>query len=279
VKPRINLTERSDQVVFPILFKIGPLTIHTYGVMVALGMGVGLVVLYRLAQKDRLDGEKVLSLALWLILGGFIGARLAHVVLSPDQFLARPWRIFFIWEGGLAFYGGVIVALALGWWLARRRGLPLLRLMDVAAPALAVGQAFGRLGCFSSGDSFGRPFDGPWAVTFTDPHSVAPRGIPLHPTQLYASAALFLIFLVLLWLWPRRPYSGQIFFVYGLLHGTARLIVEQFRGDWRGEPILGLITPTGLFALGLALFSLLALVWLWSRRREPSDGKKLSPSS
>ncbi|MBU1742494.1 MAG: prolipoprotein diacylglyceryl transferase, partial [Proteobacteria bacterium] len=157
--------------------------------------------------------------------------------------------------------------------------LPLLRLMDVAAPGLALGQAFGRLGCFSSGDSFGKPFDGPWAVTFTDPHSVAPQGIGLHPTQLYASGALFLIFLVLLWLWPRRRFSGRIFFVYGLLHGAARLIVEQFRGDWRGEPILGLITPTGLFALGMAVLSLLALVWLSYRRRDRNRGDGLAPSA
>ncbi len=262
---------------YPILLKIGPLTIHTYGVMVALGMGAGLVVLYRLAQKDDLDGEKVLSLALWLILAGVIGARLAHVALEPGQYLARPLRILYIWQGGLAFSGGVIAALALGWWLARRRGLPLLRLMDAAAPALAVGQAFGRLGCFFSGDSFGKPFSGLWAVTFTDPHSAAPRGIPLHPTQLYASGALFLIFFITLWLWPRRRFSGQLFFVYGLLHGVARLVVEHFRGDWRGEPILGLITPTGLFALGMALVSLVALVWLSRHHR---DGREpLAPSA
>ena len=251
---------------FPILAKIGPVTLHTYGLMVGLGVVMGTLVLTRLAKRAGMDPDRVFNLTLWVVFFGLIGARLAHVALEPGPYLARPWRILFIWQGGLAFYGGLVLAVGAGWWLAQRRGLPILPLMDVAGPALALGQAFGRLGCFSSDDSYGLPFNGPWAVTFTNPHSLAPQGVPLHPTQLYAAGALFIIFAVLRRLWPRRRFDGQVFFLYGIMHGTSRFIIEQFRGDYRGEPIFGLIAPTGLFALGLALVSVFALAYLWRGR-------------
>jgi phosphatidylglycerol---prolipoprotein diacylglyceryl transferase len=235
----------------PVLFQLGSLTIHTYGVMLALGVASGVWVLNHLAKKSGLDPDKILSMALWVLLGGLAGARLAFVILEPGPAWERLGEVLVFWRGGLVFYGGLALAVPLGLWLARRNGFKLWPLLDVFAPALALGQAFGRLGCFFSGDSYGLPFNGPWAVVFTSPHSIAPRGIPLHPTQLYISGSLFLIFAFLLWLFPRRRFAGQVFLAYGISHGVARLIIEQFRGDWRGEALGGLITPTGLFALAL----------------------------
>lgn len=246
----------------PILFQVGPITIHTYGLMLALGVGLGFWVLGRLASRDGLDSDKIMSLALWVLLAGIVGARLGFMVLEPGSWWERPWQLFAIWQGGLVFYGGVAAAVPVAWWLARRRGLGFLRLGDLLAPALALGQAFGRLGCFFSGDSYGLPFDGPWAVVFSDPHSIAPKGIPLHPTQLYISGALFLIFAFVMWLFGRRRFTGQVFLAYGISHGVARLIIEPFRNDWRGEALGGLITPTGLFALALVAACLAGYVLL-----------------
>ncbi|MBU1154479.1 MAG: prolipoprotein diacylglyceryl transferase, partial [Proteobacteria bacterium] len=138
---------------------------------------------------------------------------------------------------------------------------------DLLAPSLARGQALGRVGCFFSGDSYGKPFDGPWAVVFSAPHSLAPLGIPLHPTQLYTAGALLIIFALLTWLLPRRRFAGQVVLTYGLLHGVARLIIEPFRADWRGAVVVTGLTPTGLFALGLALVCLLGLFWGLRRQR------------
>lgn len=252
----------------PILFQLGPLTIHTYGVMLALGAALGAWALAVLARRAGLDQERVLSLALWTLLAGLAGARLTYLVLEPGPLWPQLRQFFMIWQGGLVFYGGLALAVPLGLILARRHRLPLPTLLDVFAPALALGQAFGRLGCFFSGDSYGRPWDGPWAVVFSDPHSLAPQGVPLHPTQLYIAGSLFLIFALLWWLWPRRRFGGQIILLYGLLHGLARLIIEPLRGDWRGEPLWGWLTPTGLFAALLAA-ACLALYLLLRRRGGP----------
>ncbi len=251
----------------PILFSIGPITIHTYGVMLAAGAALGLWLMSRLAKNAGLNPDQISSLALWLLFSGIIGARLFFVILEPHQFMAQPWRVLFVWEGGLVFYGGVGAALVVGFLLMRRWKLPALTVMDCVAPGLALGQAIGRIGCFAAGCCYGLPWENGWcAVAFNDPHTLAPRGIPLHPTQLYTCAALLIITGVLLLMWRHRRFAGQIFFSYGLMHGIARVIIEQFRDDWRGEP-LGPLTPTGWFALGLALVSALVLIYL--ARRKP----------
>jgi phosphatidylglycerol---prolipoprotein diacylglyceryl transferase len=253
----------------PILFSIGPITIHTYGVMLALGAASGLWLMGRLAKSAGLDPDQISNLALWLLLSGIIGSRLFFVMLEPAQFQAQPWRVLFVWEGGLVFYGGVAAALVVGLWLMKRWKLPVLTVLDCVAPALALAQAIGRIGCFSAGCCYGKPWDGPWSVVFTDPHTLAPPGAALHPTQLYTSAALLLITGALLLIWKHRRFAGQIFFTYGLLHGIARVIIEQFRNDWRGEP-LGPLTPTGWFALGLALVSAAALIYLARKKTNPA---------
>ncbi|MCB2189167.1 MAG: prolipoprotein diacylglyceryl transferase [Deltaproteobacteria bacterium] len=247
---------------FPILVKLGPLTIHTYGFFLALGALAGLYVLGRLAASAGLDRERVGNLAMWGLLTGILGSRLFYVFLEPAEFVHEPWRIFYLWEGGLVFYGGIIGGLGMVLFLAWRWKIPLMTLLDCFAPGVALGQFFGRLGCFSAGCCFGEPCDLPWAVTFTDPHTLAPPGVPLHPTQLYTAFTLLAIFLVLLYLWPRRGRAGRIFFTYGLLHGTARIILEQFRADFRGAEILGPLTPTALVALGLAVLSAVGLIYL-----------------
>jgi phosphatidylglycerol:prolipoprotein diacylglycerol transferase len=254
------------------LFSIGPLTLHTYGVLLALGAALGLWLMTRLAKDAGLDPDRVMTLALWLLISGLVGSRLMFVLLEPSQFKAAPWRVLAIWEGGLVFYGGVAGALIVGLILMRRWRMPVLTLMDCVAPALALAQAVGRLGCFSAGCCYGRVFEGGWcAVTFSDPFSLAPRGVALHPTQLYTSAALLVILAVLLLLWRHRRFAGQIFFTYGFLHGIARVIIETFRADWRGEPILGL-TPTGWFALALAVVSAAALVCLHKKNAAKQGG-------
>lgn len=251
----------------PILLQLGPLTIHTYGAMLALGLVLGLIALRHGARRLGLNPDAVMNEALVVVLAGLAGARLAFILLEPGDLWTGLARFFFIWQGGLVFYGGLALAIPTAWWRARRRGWSPADLADALAPALALGQALGRLGCFSSGDSFGKPFDGPWAVVYTDPHSLAPTGVPLHPTQLYIAGALLAIFAILRWRLPRRRFAGQIVLLYGALHGAARLIIEPFRADWRGEVVLAGLTPTGLFALALMLLCLAGLWWGRARVR------------
>jgi phosphatidylglycerol:prolipoprotein diacylglycerol transferase len=263
----------------PILLKLGPITIHTYGALLALGAALGLWLLNRLARKSGLDPEKMGTLAIWILISGLAGSRIAFVVIEYQHYASNPLRMFYIWDGGLVFYGGVAAALILGMWLARRWRIPLLPTLDCAGPALALGQAIGRFGCFSAGCCYGQPCEGWCAVVFRDPHTLAPPGVALHPTQLYTAGALLIILGILLWFWPRRRFPGQIFFSYGLLHGIARLIIEQFRGDWRGEPLMPGLTPTGAFALALAVFSAIMLVYLAVKSTQEKGHHGVSPGS
>jgi phosphatidylglycerol:prolipoprotein diacylglycerol transferase len=252
----------------PILFELGPLTLYSYGAMLALGAGLGLILLSKLAEANDLDPNRVSSLALWVLLAAIAGSRLVFVFLEPAAFIQSPWKVFFFWEGGLVFYGGVAAGFITGVLLARRWKIPFFPLIDCFAPALALGQAFGRIGCFLAGCCYGLPWEGGLcAVVFTDPHTLAPPGLALHPTQLYSSITLFIIFGISLLIWRKRRFAGQVFFTYGLLHGVARVVIEQFRGDWRGEALVFSLTPTALFALGFAAFSAVMLLYLYRKSR------------
>lgn len=249
----------------PVLIELGPLTIYGYGLMIAVGAACGLWLTSRLARLGGLDPDKTLNLLFWILISGLVGSRIAFVFLEPSFFLARPWEFFYLWKGGLVFYGGVALALPVGLWLARRWKLPLLPTMDVVAPGLALGQAFGRIGCFLAGCCYGKETQCSLGVTFSNENSLAPQGIPLHPTQLYHSLEGFLLAGLLYLVCRRKRFAGQVFFLYGMLHGAIRVIIEQYRGDWRGSFILPYITPTGLTAVIFALVSAGAYIYL--RRR------------
>lgn len=252
----------------PILFTLGPFTIHTYGALLATGALLGLWVVFRQAKRaPELNPDHVVNLAFWALIAGLLGTRVFFVFLEPEGFLEHPWRFFALWEGGLVFYGGIAFAVPLVFILARRWRQPLLPLLDVGAPGLALAQGFGRLGCFSAGCCYGRPWDGACSVVFSDPNTLAPRDIPLHPAQLYSALELFVLFGLLMWLSRHRRFAGQVFFTYGLIHGVSRLIIEQFRGDWRGETLVAGLTTTGLLALVFVVVSAAALFFL-NRRRQ-----------
>ena len=161
----------------PILFKLGPITIYSYGLMIALGIMVGLFLARRQAKREGIDPDKILDITLYVLLAALIGARLLFVFMNFAEYVDEPLRILKIWEGGLVFYGGLLPAVAIGIWYIKRLGLPLWQIADILAPSLAIGHAMGRIGCFFAGCCYGGACDLPWAVTFTNPQSLAtPRG-------------------------------------------------------------------------------------------------------
>ena len=127
--------------------------------------------------------------------------------------------------------------------------MPLWKTADILAPALALGQTLGRLGCFLAGCCYGRPSDTPWAVTFTDQACLAPVNTPLHPTQLYSAFTNLAIFVILLIFSRRNKIAGRVFWTYVLLYGLTRSIIENLRGDFRGAEVFGLLSISQ--ALGL----------------------------
>ena len=216
----------------PILIKIGPLTIHTYGVMIASGFLLGLALAVKQAKKQLIEPDKIVDLGFYVLLAAIIGSRLLFVIINAGHYLKNPIDIFKIWEGGLVFYGGVIFAIPTAIWFIRKKGINLGNTADIFAPSLAIAHAIGRLGCFTAGCCYGKHAEGhPLAVTFSDPECLAPTGVPLHPAQLYESAGELINFLILIALRKHQSFKGQIFWTYLLTYSVIRFTVEFFRGD------------------------------------------------
>lgn len=260
---------------YPILFKIGPLTVHTYGLMVASGILVGVALTEFLFRREGGEPGKIVDMALVAIIGGIIGARAMFIIVNLDYFLNNPLETLMIWRGGLVFYGGLaggILGLITAVYL---HGIQLLRTLDISAAGLAIGHALGRIGCFSAGCGYGKPTDLPWAVTFTDPRSLATGVLntPVHPTQLYSFAALLLLALYLVWLHSRKRFHGQMMSAYLIIYSIFRFSVEFLRGDPRGSMEIFNITLSTSQIVSLAVLPLgVVLYLLFSRKPIGNDG-------
>ena len=192
--------------------QFGPFTLHTYGMLVALGFLAALVVVMRGARREGLPSEPVLDLAFVAVLAAIVGSRLLYVLFNLREYLADPLRVFKVWEGGLVFHGGLLLAIPACLIFVRRSNLPAWATADVFAPAIALGQAIGRIGCFAAGCCYGAPWDPPFCVTYTDPDALAPLHVPLFPSQLFAFASGVVVFAVLARLPPAppRPRAGLL---------------------------------------------------------------------
>jgi phosphatidylglycerol---prolipoprotein diacylglyceryl transferase len=258
---------------YPELFRIGNFPINTYGVLLALAFLTALLIAARLAARDGLPRERIYDLGLWMLLAALLGSKVLMLWTEPS-YREHPLHLLsldFLRSGGV-FYGGFIGALLTGYFLIRRYGLPWWKTADAFAPGIALGLGLGRQGCFAAGCCWGKPTTLPWGVQFTElGHEIT--GVPidthLHPTQLYESAAAFLIFFFLLWLHKRRRFDGQIILLFAILYGVARFSIEFLRDDPRGD-IAGLTTLTGLstsqmISLVIGLGSLILLIVRWRR--------------
>lgn len=255
----------------PRLFTIGSFTLHTYGVLVSLGFLVGVLLARRLARSAGLDGEQIFGLGIYIALVAILGAKLLMVITDWDYYLSHPREIFSLQslQSGGVFYGGFVAALIFAIAYCRVQQLSFWRVADTFAPGIALGHAIGRIGCFTAGCCWGRETHLPWAVVFTNPYSHdlvgVPLGVPLHPTQLYESFALFAIFLLLLRVRSRAHFDGQVFAAYVMLYATARFCIEFLRGDPDRGFVLGGALSTSQF-LSIFLFAGAAIFWLLRRR-------------
>lgn len=213
------------------LLQLGPITIHSYGFMLALSFALGIWLAGRRAEKRGIPSERITDVSLIIIVTTIIGARALYVGAHWQQFQGRWMDMFRTWEGGLTMYGGAVPAVILGMWFLRRWGIDSWKAADAIAPSMALGLGFTRIGCFLSGCCFGRPTDLPWGVIFPpDSHagSIHP-GIPLHPAQLYASGVGFLLFGVLLALDRKKLPRGHLFLAFLALYSVARFLLDMVR--------------------------------------------------
>ncbi|PIE70758.1 MAG: prolipoprotein diacylglyceryl transferase [Deltaproteobacteria bacterium] len=253
----------------PVLFSLGPVTLHTYGLFVALGFLAGIFWTRLEAVWRGQEPEPILDLAFIVLLAAIAGARLFYVIIYPEQFADDLLSIFMIWNGGLVFYGGFVTALIAVWIYLKKKEMPVWEVGDILAPGLALGHGIGRMGCFFAGCCYGKTCDLPWAVQFADPMSLAPTGMLLHPSQLYSVLGNLLLFVLLLSLKRFMRFSGQLFWIYVGLYGLMRSFLERFRGDPRGDVVWGLLSVSQFIGLLLFVFSLSMLLVLSRKRNAP----------
>jgi phosphatidylglycerol---prolipoprotein diacylglyceryl transferase len=246
----------------PVLWDIGPVTIYSYGVLVAAGVLIGLLYARKQAPHAGLNRNEVWNLGIYMVLAAIVSAKLWLVVIDWHYFSQHPREIFTlgIMQSGGTFFGGVLGAIlfaAAYTWYAK---MPILPLFDTFAPALALGHAIGRVGCFMAGCCYGKPTSLPWGVKFTSPIAAelvgTPIGVALHPTQLYEAAAELANFAILVWLGTRQRFTGQIAGTYLILYGIERALIEILRGDpdrtllMQGKVSLMQLVSLGFIAAG-----------------------------
>ncbi|WP_072449240.1 prolipoprotein diacylglyceryl transferase [Blautia sp. Marseille-P3201T] len=233
------------------LFSIGPLTIHSYGLMIALGILVCVFMgMYR-ARKHGYKDEAVLDIAIFGILSGFIGAKLLYVLVEFDRFLENPMDV--LGSEGFVVYGGIIVGALAGVIYCRVKKLPFWEYFDLLAPSIAVAQGFGRIGCFLAGCCYGRPTEAFWGVTFPE-GSFAPAGVPLIPTQLISSVGDFTVAGILLLYSKHNKKAGNVGILYMVLYGIGRFLVECLRSDDRGT--VGILSTSQFISIAIILFAI-----------------------
>jgi phosphatidylglycerol---prolipoprotein diacylglyceryl transferase len=248
-----------------ILFRVGPIPIYAYGFMLMLAFVAGSAVAVRLAKQRGIRSEQVLDLTAVILVASIVGARLLYVALQWSYFRENPSHVWRIWEGGLSFQGGLAAGLLAGLVYCRRQGLSFLRMGDVMAPGAALGYAIGRIGCFLNGCCYGAPTSLPWACQFHDPPITGPLTPPSHPTQIYASLVNLGIFALLLLVWRRQRFTGQVLWSYLLAYAVYRFGIEFLRKGATAEVLALGMTHAQWASIGMALLAGGVLVRL-SRR-------------
>lgn len=261
---------------YPELFRIGNFPINTYGVFLAIAFLCAILIAVRLARRDGLPAEKIYDLCLWMLLAGLVGSKILMLFTEPD-YRDNPalfLSLDFLRSGGV-WYGGLLGAVLAGYFLMKRYKLPWWKTADACAPGIAIGNFFGRQGCFAAGCCWGQPTTLPWGVQFTElGHQIT--GVPidahLHPTQLYESFGMLLVFLFLFWLHKRKRFDGQVILAYALFYSAIRFAIEFVRDDPRGD-VFGLTSLTGLSTSQLIslVIGIWALILLIRRRRRANS--------
>ena len=259
--------------------------LHTYGLLIATAFLVGLQLSARGARRAGLDQDKVMDLTFWILVSGMAGSRLLFIIVNWDDYAKDPLSVFAFWKGGLVFYGGFIGAAITSWFYMRKHQMAFFAYADVLIPALSIGHAIGRLGCFSAGCCWGGACDAHFALAARFPpealayqsqlaagliHAGAATTLPVFPTQLYESFGELCIFVGLLLWRSRKRFNGELLALYLVLYAPLRSLVETYRGDEERGRVFNFLGPwarrawwnlstselisVGIFCFGVGLF-------------------------
>ncbi len=220
---------------FPVLFRLGPVAVHTYGLMMAIGVAFALWFIYHQSRKQGLDATRIVDAGVYTILISLVGAKFVLFIGNFSYYTRYPGELLSLARSGGVFQGGLVFGVIFALWYFRRKRLPTWKVSDMAAPALALGHGFGRIGCFMAGCCYGRAGEAGWGVKFTSPYAHNLTGVPLneaiHPVQLYESALNFLNFCILWLVLRKKKFDGQVFSLYIINYSLIRFFTEFYRGD------------------------------------------------
>ena len=242
----------------PIILKIGPVVIYSYGLMLALGFAIAVYLVRRRAEIEGIKSSVIVDLCFCIIVTGIIGARLLYVFENYDYYLKNPLEIPMINKGGLILYGGIILASVTTIIFVKVRSLHLWKVADLLMPYVAFGQAIGRIGCLLNGCCYGKPTAGLFGVNMPGHYT------KIHPTQLFESVAMLFIFFALLLLRKRKKYDGQIFFYYVIFYSIIRFLIEFLRGD--NQVVFLALTLSQIISLLLLFSAFIAMPIVASRK-------------
>ncbi|MFT2010609.1 prolipoprotein diacylglyceryl transferase [Pontibacter sp. 13R65] len=272
----------------PEIFSIGPLSIRWYGLLFALGFVIGQRILTKIyVAEGRTEGD-VDVITLYMIIGTVIGARLGHTLFyDPAYYLSNPIKILMIWEGGLASHGATIGILLALWFFSRKQKLDYMWVLDRIVIVVALGGALIRLGNLMNSEIIGRPTDVPWAFLFERNNEVI-NGVrasadPRHPTQLYESLSVFLLFVLLYWLWSKykaRLPKGLLFGIFVTALFSFRFLVEFLKENQVDFEDTLALNMGQLLSIPLILAGIIILIRVWQKPTPVlPDGRKLEPQT
>jgi len=243
---------------YPELFHIGGFTMNSFGLMMALAfISAGFVAHWQFKQRG-VRPDFIYGLLIAAVVGGLLGAKIHYLILHPDE-----WPGNLLSGGGLVWFGGLFGAILGVVIVTRLSKERLAAVMDAGAIAVSVGYAVGRMGCFLRGDDYGVPTDLPWGIAF--PNGLPPTTERVHPTQLYEIAGSLVIFALLAWVFsPRFKREGPLIFVYAVLAGIARLLVEFIRTN---EPVALGLTSQQWIAVAMIVVGLIGAWYFGTRGR------------
>lgn len=242
------------------ILTIGPITIHSYGVLIVIGIFAALFIGEARAKKRGLNPDEIYNLTICCAFAGFVGAKLLFCIVEWREFVRDPLSL--LKSNGFVVYGGIILGVFAGYLWSRLRKLVFLDYFDIVLPSVAVTQGFGRLGCFMAGCCYGRETDSVFGVVFHN-SDYAPNGVRLIPTQLISAAGMFAIAGILFW-YARKPRKqGTVGFLYLILYSAGRFGVEFLRNDYRGE--IGILSTSQFISIFIFVLGVVGFAWMSMR--------------
>ncbi|WP_426348127.1 prolipoprotein diacylglyceryl transferase [Alloiococcus sp. CFN-8] len=240
----------------PVLYKLFGIEIYSYGFMIAIGIIAAVLLLNKRAKKQGYNEDKIFNMTMIAVIGGILGGKLLYIITEMKYFLEDPLRVITKFGEGFVIYGAIAGGALAVILYSRKQRWEVLTLVDMIIPSVAIGQGFGRIGCFLAGCCYGAETSFPINVVFKDSY-FAPNGVHLHPTQLYSSAFNFLLALLLLWYDKRKKKDGDTLALYLVVYSIGRFIIEFFRDDPRGA--VGVLSTSQFiaiitFIMGIGIF-------------------------